>query len=482
MTSQPSPSSLPAAKGELVAQRDIAELCRGASAQTVSNWRRRHASTFPVPRIGGRSPQFDLGEVLDWLAGNRRPMLEGADLALWMWRRTVASTHEEMGGSSTTGGTAAARSLLVALVLLRTRQRLTHDGAQGDTRTELRSAAAAAEAGDESLSGLLVAPLREGLGRGSQIDTTRLQTILDRLDAALDAGCPPAELAESVLTSVVASTAQSTSTATAPLLATAMALAGNPSAGDTVLDLAAGEGTLLLECASIAGGTTRLLGVELETEPARIARTRALLRDPIVHLDVTVGDSLKHPVGTERADLVLIDPPIGPGTPPIREWVAAGLAHLAPAGRLVIDTPATADSFAELGPTIDAGFAIRVVVMPPRTRGDTAGPVWIWVLGEGGDDTVGAVELVDLRRRTRLTDDDLLGIDSPMEQPVERVDPAVLAERLLRERPSEPHQRIAAALEELERAIRAEEGVDRADRRRLLGVVEDLRKEFPTSS
>ncbi|WP_433320137.1 helix-turn-helix transcriptional regulator [Micromonospora chersina] len=96
---------------------EIARLA-GVGRAAVSNWRKRHAD-FPAP-VGGTaaSPEFDLGQVEQWLhAQGKLPELSSADR---LWRHLAAASLSP------------AASLAAVGALLLARQRVQRPGRSAD--------------------------------------------------------------------------------------------------------------------------------------------------------------------------------------------------------------------------------------------------------------------------------------------------------------------------------------------------------------
>ncbi|MFG3577802.1 N-6 DNA methylase [Micromonospora chersina] len=323
---------------------EIARLA-GVGRAAVSNWRKRHAD-FPAP-VGGTaaSPEFDLGQVEQWLHGQGKlPELASADR---LWRHLAAASQ------SPAAGLAAVGALLLA------RQRGQRPG---------RSA-------DPQLKPLL--PDIDGLA-----DELGPQGAFDALWQRFSAPGPGRPFA------------------TPDDLADLMAgLAGV--GGGSVFDPAAGSGATLR--AAVRAGCTSAYGQEIDEDLARLAGLWLALRD--VAGEVCTGDSLRADAFPGRTfDAVVCHPPFGatnwgdeelghdprwivgttPRTEPELAWAQHALAHLRAGGHAVLLMPPTVAS-RRAGRRIRAELLRRgalraVIALPPGVAAPHGVPLHVWVL------------------------------------------------------------------------------------------------------
>ncbi|MEU9828524.1 N-6 DNA methylase [Micromonospora chersina] len=323
---------------------EIARLA-GVGRAAVSNWRKRHAD-FPAP-VGGTaaSPEFDLGQVEQWLhAQGKLPELASADR---LWRHLAAASQ------SPAAGLAAVGALLLA------RQRGQRPGRSADPQLK---------------------PLMPDID--ALADELGPQGAFDALWQRFSAPGPGRPFA------------------TPDDLADLMAgLAGV--GGGSVLDPAAGSGATLR--AAVRAGCTSAYGQEIDEDLARLAGLWLALRD--VSGEVCTGDSLRADAFAGRTfDAVVCHPPFGttnwgdeelghdprwivgttPRTEPELAWAQHALAHLRAGGHAVLLMPPTVAS-RRAGRRIRAELLRRgalraVIALPPGVAAPHGVPLHVWVL------------------------------------------------------------------------------------------------------
>ncbi|MEN9504245.1 MAG: hypothetical protein RI958_171, partial [Actinomycetota bacterium] len=308
---------------------------------------------------------------------------------------------------------------LVALVLLVHRLRESEEGwrswaglvaaseAGHVDAADVRRVAASMEATDASLRGLLVEPLELLSAEPC------LAPLITHLDGAAATVTGP-DLVELVLRSDGGATAaRVASTLTNASLARLMIALARVSDGDVVIDPAAGEGEMLVQCARRLSDRVTLKGQEIATVPWRIARSRLA----IMGVDADLGDGPTNSMVDDRfidlrANVVLLDPPFemtafgemsssseqndGPGAPPLDAWLRYGLRHLDRRGRLILLVPGRflrprvrqRRGFVEFTELVNRllgnGQLEAVVVLPGRTRADLLDDQTLLVVrGEG---------------------------------------------------------------------------------------------------
>jgi methylase of polypeptide subunit release factors len=137
--------------------------------------------------------------------------------------------------------------------------------------------------------------------------------------------------------------------------------------GRTALDMGTGSGVGALFAASRG---FRVVAVDINHEAVRCARLNALLNGFQERIEVRDGD-LWHPVGAERFDLVLFNPPFFRGhprsaqdhawrSPDVIERFAAGLPdHLTPDGRALVVLSTDGEGGAMLEALAGAALAVE---------------------------------------------------------------------------------------------------------------------------
>lgn len=384
----------------LLGSSDIARAFDLGNAAVVTNWRSRSAD-FPAERVGGTQPKFDLVEVYEWLRdsgprGRELPTISGEQ---W-WRLLVGAFLRQATVPSP-------RNTMAALVLLE--HLLQHDPSfadEGPLRwqrlTELHPPQLPAIA-DAALPNQVVEAFKgvarwvetvrpEYRGLFAEYLTLDLETAAYACDL-VDAMQARPELTARVRMRAVVS-AEGESRTKAPLrrtihrLARVMAAMAMPTAGSAVLDPACGEAELLKQCER-RQSNVRVHGQELDPNTWAIARARLLVADIDADLGQPGLDSLRDDQHASlRADVVVIDPPLGDGAPPIDRWIEYGLNHLGPEGRLVVAVPAhelvhvaaarrkpDARLAKILSGLVFDGALEGVVVLPRGSRSDVVGPI-----------------------------------------------------------------------------------------------------------
>jgi SAM-dependent methyltransferase len=387
----------------LVNATDISELAGVSNPAVVTNWRSRSAD-FPTDRSGGRQPKFDLVEVLEWMRRSGRA-LPGITPPEW-WEMLVRAFALQATVPNP-------RSTLVAVLVLR---HAAHDGRTPDGAGHWASLEAAAdgagrdggeahlatvlarvtrdlEAWRPELNGLLVDQLTVDAQTGGFI-----ADLIDALGRAAD--IRTAELLEPVLRLGRDGRAKPP-LSTDETLADAMIELAQIPPGGSVLDPAAGEGTLLIRSARTTSAPLQLFGQELDADAWLTARSRMFIEGVDADLAQPGDDSLRRDQHRDRSvDIVLIDPPFADDAPPLHLWIEHGLVHLRPGGRLVIALPLHAlvdvkvarrrpeKMLRSLVTELASGRLIHCVRMLPRgLRNDIVGPLAIITLGQAATET-----------------------------------------------------------------------------------------------
>ncbi len=395
MTGRPDPSE--SALHYRVTLSEIADDLVGVSRSRVSNWRVRYRGDFPQPVVDGKRPLFGVDDVLRWIASPSSPVDTSRQPSpRWWWSKAVEAFHTEYAADPT-------RSFLVALVLLHA---ALVDGIDGVVtadeerwnalRTEpdpgwpLRDEAARLESNHGDLADLLVAPLAE-----TEVQPGVQTELIERLTNVGERQGSRWAVEEVLLRTADHASRGPEQPDTRAELARLMCLLGGVAPDLTVFDPACGEGSVLVEAGRQAfrRGGVALRGQELDVAAWRIARTRLLIDNQSAELGEP-GDSIDDDQWPDlRADVVLVDPPVGPDAPPLHAWVDHALTHLAAGGRAVVTIPAHSvvgvaaarrapdrKLHARLEALARGGGVEAVVVIPRRVRSDVVGPMTLWIL------------------------------------------------------------------------------------------------------
>ncbi len=389
---------------------DIAKVGRSA----VGNWRKRHAD-FPVPDSKGR---FELRQIERWLIENGKIDTRVSPThALWPVAdelRGQGLSHRDATNllvaclvyleACERGRTSTPASRGVSAVVADESQwSAVRDTVDAELHDALLRAATSVERSNEPLDGLLVSALE----RASMVRPALLRSVLDSLELATDDFSQRFDLLEQVISREVAADRFRGQFSTPGDLAELMVRLGGLRSG-TVFDPACGEGGLLLLAAV---GSERdyqqpvqLTGVDLVVDTVRTARSRFFLHD--VPVDFRVGDAFQNkPPDRPKADLVLVDPPLGLsnwgdadiyldghwefGVPPPKSgdlaWVQLALGSLRPTGRAIVAT--TVGTTFRSGREADirmamihAGVVEAIILLPGRFRSDTSVQLALWIL------------------------------------------------------------------------------------------------------
>ena len=189
----------------------------------------------------------------------------------------------------------------------------------------------------------------------------------------------PNRIADQVLATLDAIPNRNEATTTTKSLANLILAAAQPRPGAAVLDLAAGEGNLLLALARRGGRDLTLTGIDNDPDSSAIARCRTHLAG--IHADIRLADTMAGPVDKKlKADIVLVDPPLDQrGT--YRRWMAAALAACRPDGLAVVALPAlTATAARPEWRDTGRRHASFIIKCPSRLRNDYGDALVLWGL------------------------------------------------------------------------------------------------------
>lgn len=397
----------------LVSATELAQLFELSTPAVVTNWRSRSAS-FPAERSGGSQPRFDLAEVLEWLRFDGPRGRERLTITPLKWWgevvRAYVTVAQPQQVRTESRPTRPARNTVLALVLLRhqlvgreqpddaaherwsrvversravigTETELPTDTVPGASEA-LHDAASWAEVHEPATAGLLVPYL--------SLDA-RLATALCDVVAALEhaADEPIADIVASIV-ELDLDGQRHTVRRTLDAVTEVMVSLAQPLAGDVALDPALGEGALLRECSRrVPMGV--LAGQEADPDTWAFVRTRFLLDGVALDAGTAADDTLSvdqhHRL---RADVVLLDPPLGGRDSSLARWIVYALEHVKPGGRVVMALPLhelVSVGSSRRQPNLRVRSVVEqlarderietIVVLPRGARPDTPGPLAI---------------------------------------------------------------------------------------------------------
>lgn len=392
----------------LVSISDIADLA-GVSRPAVSNWRKRHAG-FPAPRVQAPAGAlFSLEDVERWLIEEEK--IEGPIPPARILRQLAEAARGTMAPPEWS------RFLTACLVYLEACKRAAQDSdvsipphqrwetvRESESRSlhnQLIAAASAVEKSTPALQGLLLT----GLDQRPQPDPDRLRALLDTLEvAAQDELGGFVDLYEDLVDHSDAAEPFRAEHDTPASLAQLIVELAPPA--ETIIDLAAGEGGLLLLAAlhMRALEAPHLTGFDINEDVHRAARSRFFLYD--ISVDLRRADVFRVPAADlPKADLVVVDPPFGLSrwgdaeiyqgeqwqfgspSPSSAEfaWSQLALWCLRPGGTAVVVMPAGAAFRGARDAKIrtamlDAGVIEAVIALPSRVFASTAVQPHLWIL------------------------------------------------------------------------------------------------------
>ncbi|KGJ76934.1 hypothetical protein GY21_08825 [Cryobacterium roopkundense] len=390
---------------------DIARLAN-VDLSTVSNWRKRFQGTFPERILVGEStrPRFDRQAVERWLQMN--PQLGGAPIeAPPLSLHAVVDTFRGVLSPSEAFDFIG-RAL--ALIAAMTDEQLTPELVL-----------------DRVPSWDDLSPEMFDLAGTDLWTTLPHSSVVDALGRLIAAG-PPRDVYEEFLAEFQRSSAATDSTPQ-PLLDLMVAL--SPDSDGVVFDLAAGTGGTLLAALS-KGKASGGEGVDIIPGYAQVARIRAYLADSRISMH-SANSFTKSPLYEQKADLVLVDPPLNmmfsrdrqqldwidwefgnpPATKPEWAWPQLAISHLAPGGTAIVVSGLgllshqDKQSSSIRNELIRRGAVRAVIALPRRLRTNTAIPLAVWVLGE--PDQIDRRTTILLIDATNLNPDEL-GQDGPI--------------------------------------------------------------------
>lgn len=392
----------------LVSISEIADLA-SVGRPAVSNWRKRHAD-FPAPRVqAAAGALFSLDEVERWLIEQEK--IDGPIPPA----RIVRQLADAARGSIPPGDWS--RFLTACLVYLEACRRAAEGSAEVSVpphhrwdaireaearrlQDQLIGAASAIEKSTPTLRGLLLT----SLDQVPPPEPERLRGLLDTLRAAADEEWGGyVDLFEDLVAREPGDQARGQHTTPDSIAQLVVELA--PPA-DTIVDLACGEGGLLLLAAlhRDVSETPALTGYEIDEDVHRAARSRFFLYD--VPADLRRADVLRVPADElPKADLVVMNPPFGLSkwgdaaiyqaeqwqfgnpSPSSAEfaWPQLAIWCLRPGGTAIVVMPPSAAfrgarDAAIRSALLDAGVIEAVIALPSRVFLSTAIAPHIWIL------------------------------------------------------------------------------------------------------
>jgi hypothetical protein len=354
--------------------------------QALIRMLRKSRPAFPEPTgTSGRARLYRLGDLESWMTGEgvwpARSDLEtrlGMASPLWHLRRAEDACVRELDAG-------LVRRLEVAVIL--TLHCLGAKAGPGRQPVAVRKVLSAEDATVEALR--LQAPQLERrlpeltgvfdrLLEGIPTSVTGAGRLAVAISDALVSGIAASDLVDITLERLPSALALGGGSAyTASGLSRLMVAAADPHPGEHVLDLAAGQGGLLVYAAEQAGGTVELTGYEADPASWAIAKTRFYLRGLVV--DLRLDKSLDGTQPLPVADLVLVDPPLE-GRRTYQRWLSVAAGCMAERGRAVVALPAVSldtsrREWREVGNQV--GMVVRV---PSRLRVDLGDALALWVL------------------------------------------------------------------------------------------------------
>lgn len=392
----------------LVSISDIADLA-GVSRPAVSNWRKRHAG-FPAPRVQAPAGAlFALDDVERWLIEEEKieaPIPPG---------RIIRQLADAARGTMAPAEWSA--FLTACLVYLEACKRATQDmgvsipphqrwdAIRGTESRRLHSQLIAAANTVEKTTPTLQGLLLTGLDHQPQPDPDRLRALLDTLEvAAQDELGGFVDVFETLVDHGDSAESVRSEHSTPDSIAQLLVKLAPPA--DTIIDLATGEGGLLLLAAlhRQVGEQPSLIGYEINEAVHRAARSRFFLYD--VPADLRLADVFRVPAGDlPKAELVVVDPPFGLsrwGDAEIYEgeqwqfgrpapssaefaWAQLALWCLRPGGTAILVMPAGAAFRGARDAKIrtamlDAGVIEAIIALPARVFTSTAIQPHLWML------------------------------------------------------------------------------------------------------
>ena len=176
----------------------------------------------------------------------------------------------------------------------------------------------------------------------------------------------------------------------------------DPQPDDLVLDPACGEGGLLLAVAKATGGGATLVGVERDPLAWAVATLRLALWG--VPADITLGTYPEEGPGPIKADLVLVDTPMG-SRKQYLTWLERAEDALSGEGRAAVTLPSlTLDTERREWDAVGRRSVSVVVKTPSNTRSDTSEALAVWLLDRDPSDDILRIDASGLgRKRGSLT-------------------------------------------------------------------------------
>ena len=396
-------------------------LMRSSPERRYSWMRTMQSRGRPLPRpVAGstRSALYRLGDLADWVK-EHGPAEVVFDPDWALWRAGRAFVDEQDAGASTRPRPSSdanpldgLRRFLVGVVLLCAQEG--DRGALGaDVERELR------RRGDD-LPARLGALADRGPTESAHLAAQLIALVPDAstgpvsraaraVGAVLLSGeVTPASLVDLLFEHLAGLAVRAGTTTTGQSLARLVSVLGDPQAGEHVVDPACGEGQLLLAAARLRGAHS-FVGRDSDGDALLTARAVLMLNGIEADLGQGPTDSLAAAATLPKADLVLLDPPLGRGLH-VARWLRLA-ADLAPAGRVVVVLTADSLRAGRREWSTVADRVVAVVACPAKLRTDTGDAPAVWVLGPSNRDTVLVVDasspeggIFDVAQADRLAD------------------------------------------------------------------------------
>ena len=293
---------------------EIAQLAGKETPSVVNHWRKRTHNPFPKPMAGGRSPRYDLAAVVQWLAETKK--LNAPLSALFLWKKTVKVAYRTLDEENRPH----LRSYITALTFL----------AQDTYAEECFKSAPRHFSGHGKK--INAATIRVGIKNGylkaicrhleqPLLDSENLGRVWAAYQFALDesenwytseTGTPAGALLDEALDALSeAEVVRSSHTTNRPLVNLVTEIVrGLPVRPENVLDIACGEGTLMVDLWLNGPKDTTLFGIDNNQQSTEIALARFGLHGVKEGIAcIACADATRWPLSETQPDVTLIDPP-----------------------------------------------------------------------------------------------------------------------------------------------------------------------------
>jgi hypothetical protein len=293
---------------------EIAQLAGKKTPSVVNHWRKRAHHPFPKPMAGGRSPRYNLAAVVRWLAETKK--LNTPLSALFLWKKTVKVAYRTLNEDQRPN----LRSYITALAVLS--QDNDADEYFNDAPRHFFGHGKKINAATIS-GGIKNGDLKEICRHLAQplLAPENLGRVWAAYHLALDesenwytskTGTPAGALLDEALDALSeAEVARSSHTTNRPLVDLVTDIVnGIPVRPENVLDIACGEGTLMIDLWLNGPKNTTLSGIDNNQQSSDIALARFGLhgiKEGVAR--IACADATRWPIGEIKPDVTLIDPP-----------------------------------------------------------------------------------------------------------------------------------------------------------------------------